>query len=39
LTGRDHPGVATTFLWVAVILTVVTGAQYLWDGRRVIRAL
>jgi CDP-diacylglycerol--glycerol-3-phosphate 3-phosphatidyltransferase len=39
LTGRSHPSVATAFLWMAVILTVVTGAQYLWDGRRVIRAL
>jgi CDP-diacylglycerol--glycerol-3-phosphate 3-phosphatidyltransferase len=26
-------------LWAAVVLTVVTGAQYLWDGRRVVRAL
>jgi len=26
-------------LWAAVILTVVTGVQYLWDGRRVIRAV
>jgi CDP-diacylglycerol--glycerol-3-phosphate 3-phosphatidyltransferase len=39
ITGRSNPGVATAFLWVAVVLTVVTGAQYLWDGRRVIRAL
>ena len=29
----DHPFVASFFLWVAVILTVVTGAQYLLDGR------
>jgi hypothetical protein len=28
-----------TVLWASVGLTVVTGAQYLWDGRRVIRAL
>jgi CDP-diacylglycerol--glycerol-3-phosphate 3-phosphatidyltransferase len=26
-------------LWVTVGLTVVTGVQYLWDGRRVIRAV
>ncbi len=26
-------------LWAAVALTLVTGAQYLWDGRRVIRTL
>ncbi len=26
-------------LWATVALTLVTGAQYLWDGRRVIRAL
>ena len=25
-------------LWAAVALTLVTGAQYLWDGRRVARA-
>jgi CDP-diacylglycerol--glycerol-3-phosphate 3-phosphatidyltransferase len=29
----DHPFVADTVLWVAVALTVVTGAQYLLDGR------
>lgn len=28
-----------TVLWVAVVLTVVTGAQYLLDGRQVVRAL
>jgi phosphatidylglycerophosphate synthase len=39
LTGRSHPSVATLFLWTAVVLTVVTGSQYLWDGRRVIRAM
>jgi hypothetical protein len=26
-------------LWVAVVLTLVTGAQYLLDGRRTQRAL
>ena len=29
----DHPVVATTVLWIAVALTLVTGAQYLLDGR------
>ena len=29
----DHPEVATTVLWIAVALTLVTGAQYLLDGR------
>ena len=31
--------VVATFLWAAVGLTLVTGAQYLWDGRQVIRAV
>jgi phosphatidylglycerophosphate synthase len=31
-------GVAAV-LWAAVALTLVTGGQYLWDGRRVVRAL
>jgi CDP-diacylglycerol--glycerol-3-phosphate 3-phosphatidyltransferase len=30
----DDKWVATTVLWVAVALTLVTGAQYLLDGRR-----
>jgi CDP-diacylglycerol--glycerol-3-phosphate 3-phosphatidyltransferase len=34
-----HPAVAATFLWIAVVLTLVTGAQYLLDGRQVSRAL
>ena len=29
----DHPWVATTVLWIAVGLTLFTGAQYLYDGR------
>jgi CDP-diacylglycerol--glycerol-3-phosphate 3-phosphatidyltransferase len=29
-----HPNVANTFLWVAVVLTLVSGVQYLWDGNR-----
>ena len=35
----DHRWVANGFLWLAVALTVVTGAQYLLDGRQVVRAL
>lgn len=31
--------VMAAVLWGAVALTLVTGAQYLWDGRRVIRAV
>ena len=36
LTAADHPFVANAFLWGAVALTLVTGAQYLLDGRRVV---
>jgi CDP-diacylglycerol--glycerol-3-phosphate 3-phosphatidyltransferase len=32
--GDDHPGVARLVLWAAVVLTLVTGAQYLQDARR-----
>jgi CDP-diacylglycerol--glycerol-3-phosphate 3-phosphatidyltransferase len=39
LTSGDHPAVARGFLWVATVLTVVTGAQYLLDGSRVARAV
>jgi len=28
-----HPGLAEAILWVAVALTLITGAQYLRDGR------
>jgi len=35
----NHRWVANGFLWLAVALTVVTGAQYLLDGRRVARAM
>jgi CDP-diacylglycerol---glycerol-3-phosphate 3-phosphatidyltransferase len=38
-TTADRPGVAITVLWVAVGLTLVTGAQYLLDGARVRRAV
>jgi CDP-diacylglycerol--glycerol-3-phosphate 3-phosphatidyltransferase len=35
----DEPDVANTVLWVAVGLTLVTGAQYLLDGSKVRRAV
>jgi CDP-diacylglycerol--glycerol-3-phosphate 3-phosphatidyltransferase len=35
----DEKWVATLVLWIAVALTLVTGAQYLLDGRRTQRAL
>jgi CDP-diacylglycerol--glycerol-3-phosphate 3-phosphatidyltransferase len=34
LAGDRHRGVALALLWLAVALTLVTGAQYLLDGRR-----
>ena len=39
VTGDAYRGLLIVVLWVAVALTVVTGVQYLWDGRRVIRGL
>jgi CDP-diacylglycerol--glycerol-3-phosphate 3-phosphatidyltransferase len=33
ITGR-HPALAVSALWVAVVLTVVTGTQYLLDARK-----
>jgi CDP-diacylglycerol---glycerol-3-phosphate 3-phosphatidyltransferase len=33
-----HHSLVQTVLWLAVALTVVTGVQYLLDGRRVMRA-
>lgn len=33
-TAADHPVVAEGFLWSAVVLTAVTGVQYLLDGRK-----
>jgi CDP-diacylglycerol--glycerol-3-phosphate 3-phosphatidyltransferase len=33
--GERHPGIATSLLWLAVALTVLSGAQYLFDGRRI----
>lgn len=31
--AEDVPGLADGVLWAAVVLTLVTGAQYLFDGR------
>ena len=39
VSGGLYRGVLLTVLWVAVALTLATGAQYLWDGRRVIATL
>jgi CDP-diacylglycerol--glycerol-3-phosphate 3-phosphatidyltransferase len=33
-TGHRHAGIALTLLWLAVVLTLATGTQYLVDGRR-----
>ena len=38
-TGSGFDLAAVTVLWAAVGLTLTTGAQYLWDGRQVIREL
>ena len=35
----EHPMIATTVLWVAVALTLVSGVQYLRDGNRNASAL
>ena len=35
----DQEDIASTMLWAAVVLTLVTGAQYLLDGSRVRRAV
>lgn len=32
--GRQRPSVALTVLWVAVVLTLWTGGQYVFDGRK-----
>ena len=39
VAGDGYHALAVGVLWVAVVLTIVTGVQYLWDGRRVIRGL
>ncbi|MCA1692271.1 MAG: CDP-alcohol phosphatidyltransferase family protein [Acidimicrobiales bacterium] len=38
-TGTAYRGLVGAVLWTSVALTVVTGTQYLWDGRRIIRAV
>jgi CDP-diacylglycerol--glycerol-3-phosphate 3-phosphatidyltransferase len=35
-TTDGHLVLVSSFVWLAVILTVLTGAQYLWDGRQVL---
>jgi CDP-diacylglycerol--glycerol-3-phosphate 3-phosphatidyltransferase len=37
--GPTYENFIVALLWATVGLTLVTGAQYLWDGRRVIRAV
>jgi CDP-diacylglycerol--glycerol-3-phosphate 3-phosphatidyltransferase len=39
LTADDHDWVADAVLWVAVVLTLVTGVQYLSEGRRAASAM
>jgi len=39
LTATRHPWVGSAVLWIAVVLTIVTGAQYLLDGTRAVRAI
>jgi len=39
VAGEVYRVLRVGLLWAAVVLTVVTGAQYLWDGRRVISAI
>jgi CDP-diacylglycerol--glycerol-3-phosphate 3-phosphatidyltransferase len=39
VAGEAYRAFRGTVLWLAVALTVVTGAQYLWDGRRVVHGV
>lgn len=39
VSGTAYRAFLIVVLWAAVALTLVTGAQYLWDGRRVIATL
>jgi len=39
VSGDGYRALTVGVLWAAVALTLVTGAQYLWDGRKVITAL
>ena len=36
VAGGGYRDFMLAVLWAAVVLTIVTGVQYLWDGRRVI---
>ena len=38
MASDGYRGLVAAVLWAAVALTLVTGAQYLWDGRRVLEA-
>jgi CDP-diacylglycerol--glycerol-3-phosphate 3-phosphatidyltransferase len=38
-TSEDHRWIANAWLWAAVVLALVTGAQYLLDGRKATRAV
>lgn len=38
LVGKAHIGVVDVVLWVAVALTIVTGAEYVRDARRLLRS-
>jgi CDP-diacylglycerol---glycerol-3-phosphate 3-phosphatidyltransferase len=38
-TAEEHPWIASTLLWVAVVLTLYTGAQYWQDARVQARAV
>jgi CDP-diacylglycerol--glycerol-3-phosphate 3-phosphatidyltransferase len=37
VAGAAYRDFRVAVLWAAVALTVVTGARYLWDGRKVLR--
>jgi len=39
VAGHAYRGVLLAVLWSAVALTLLTGGQYLWDGRRVVRGV
>ncbi|HEY2302879.1 MAG TPA: CDP-diacylglycerol--glycerol-3-phosphate 3-phosphatidyltransferase [Acidimicrobiales bacterium] len=39
IIGDHQPGIAVALLYLAVVLTVISGAQYLIDGRRVREAV
>lgn len=39
VAGEGYRALRVGVLWVAVAMTVVTGVQYLWDGRRVVHEM